>query len=407
MKIAVVSRRLPPSFSGQSMMLYRLLGQVDPAQYCLISTEVPDAGGEEYSRRLPGKYFQLNQNYVLQRGYRLGLRYVREVFNFCAGAVARGREIARIVKAEQCDAVLSCSGGDDLLDVPSGFIASRLARVPFYAYMFDTYSHMWIPPRPSSVGRPIEGSVLRRTKGIIVTNESVAELLRELYGVESFVIHNPCDLSEYEKPLVAESRAGTEVRIVYTGAIYEAHFDSLRNLMTAVEILGKPEVKVHLYTTKSAESLAKEGLKGPLVVHQHQPISAVPTIQRQADILFLPLAFHSPYPELLRVSSPSKVGEFLAAGTPVLVHAPADSFISRYFRDHECGLVIDRDDPKLLAGAIERLLSDDDLRQRLTANAWQRAQIDFSLTAAQAKFAEIFGVSLLRPPQSSGGMPSG
>lgn len=394
MKIAVISHLLPPSFSGQAMMLYRLLKDLRPEDYCLVSTQSPEVPeGQSYSQRLPGKYFQISTAGETTRGHRFGLSVVREAFNVSYGAYARARQIARVVRDERCAAVLSCSSGDDLLDVPSGFYASRMAGVPFYVYLFDTYSHMWINPRTRFLGRLLEPLILKRAAGIIVTNESVRELLCERYGVESVVIHNPCDLSAYEGAASREPGGDGAVKVVYTGAVYEAHYDALKNLVAAIEALGRPEVKLHLYTAAAHDLLAARGIRGPAVVlHGHQPIFAIPAIQQGADVLFLPFSFDTPYPELIRISSPSKVGEFLAARRPVLVHAPPDSFVSKYFREHDCGLVVDRDDPALLARELGRLLDDAALRDRLAANARERAVADFSLSAASTKFAEVFGL---------------
>jgi glycosyltransferase involved in cell wall biosynthesis len=394
MKFAVVSFMLPPSFSGQSMMLYHLLKNADPADYCLISPQSPDVpANESYSARLPGRYFQVSREAELWRGFRYGLSVFREGFNVTYAAHHRARQIARIVRQEGCEAILGCSSGNDLLDVPSAFYASRMTRLPLYVYEFDTYSHMWLNPQTRFLGRLLEPIMLKRAAGIIVTNESVRDLLRDRYGVDSHVIHNPCDLSAYNQERPAASNDG-EVEVVYTGAVYEAHYDALRNLVKAIDLLGRPHVKLHLYTTFPQDKLAAEGIRGPVVFHGHLPIFKIPAIQQQADVLFLPLAFTSPYPELIRVSSPSKVGEFLASRTPVLVHAPPDSFIARYFRQHDCGLVVDRDDPSVLAEGLKRLLDEPQLGQRLAANARERAVADFSLTVAQTKFASIMGLSL-------------
>jgi glycosyltransferase involved in cell wall biosynthesis len=126
-----------------------------------------------------------------------------------------------------------------------------------------------------------------------------------------------------------------------------------------------------------------------VVFHGQKPSSEIARIQKRADVLFLPLAFQSPYPELIKISSPSKVGEFLMSGRPVLVHAPSGSFLSKYFREHECGLVVDRDEPALLAQALKQLLSDPEFDKKLATNASRRAKIDFGLHSAQAKLAQV------------------
>ena len=394
MKFALVSNLLPPSWSGQAMMIYHLLRDVDPQDYCLISSQQPDAT-QQYSRRLPGRYYYLSTGLELKRGYRFGLSLVRESFNITLGVLLRARQIARIVRQEKCEVVMSCSSGVDLLDMPAGYLASRFAGVPFYAYLFDTYAHMWLSPRTRFIGQRLEPYLLQRAAGIVATNEFLQELLATRYGVRSVVIHNPCDLSQYELPPDEPSRTNdVEVRIVYTGAIYAAHYDAFRNLIAAIESLDRTDVKLHLYTGFPPQELIAQGIRGPVVFHEHQPLATMPAVQQQADVLFLPLAFRSPYPELIKVSSPGKVGEFLAARRPILVHAPPDSLHTDYFRRQGCGLVVDEEDPKQLAQALERLIGDRDLQQSLSARAWACAQADFSLTAAKAKFAELLKINI-------------
>jgi glycosyltransferase involved in cell wall biosynthesis len=121
-------------------------------------------------------------------------------------------------------------------------------------------------------------------------------------------------------------------------------------------------------------------------------VSAMPAIQQEADLLFLPLAFNSPYPEIVRTAAPGKMGEYLAARRPILVQAPSDSFIAWYFRHHECGLVVDEDDPARLAQALTLILTDAGLRERLSERAWERAKVDFDLNKARAQFAALIGL---------------
>lgn len=373
------------------MMLFRLLRDVDPSNYCLISTQDLNATDRAHDRQwLPGRYFQIKTKYEIPWEHR-PLKW-RDAQRIMRDAWARARQITRIVKEQQCAAVLSCSSGDDLLDVPSGYLASRQAKVPFFLYLFDTYAHMWTQPPTQFIGQWLEPAIVKRAAGVIATNESVRDLLRRQYGVDSLVIHNPCDLEAYAN-LSKTPRDETQVKIVYTGAIYDAHYEAFRNLMTAIDMLGFPAIKAHVYTAQPEAFLAGKGVRGPIVYHEHAPIASIPQIQHEADVLFLPLSFTTPYPELIKVSSPSKVGEYLAARRPILVHAPTDSFIANYFRQHDCGVVVDKNDPAALAAALKRILDDNDLRERLSANAYERAQKDFSLAAAQEKFVNLFGLS--------------
>jgi len=210
------------------------------------------------------------------------------------------------------------------------------------------------------------------------------------YRTRATLIHNPCDVSVYETSLNGSSSGNpSEASIVFTGDVYEAHFDAFRNLVAAIDLVNSPNVKLHLFTNRSPSYLAEKGIRGPVVCHKPVPSSAIPEIQRRADILFLPLAFNSPYPEVIKTSAPSKLGEYLASKRPILVHAPSDSFLVWYFRKYNCGIVVDQQDPEVLRGAIEEILDNIDLQQRLCTNAWNCVLTDFSIQTAQTRFSEL------------------
>ena len=86
---------------------------------------------------------------------------------------------------------------------------------------------------------------------------------------------------------------------------------------------------------------------------------------------------------------PGKIGENLASGRPILVHAPRDSFIAWYFRNYECGVVVDENDPRQLADAINSILTDPMLSQRISARARERARVDFDHLKERKRFFEV------------------
>ena len=398
MKFALVSHVLPPGDSSHAAVIQRLLRDLDPGRYCLLSSgSTGNTGRSTDPGRLAGTRYDLPPAPRLTRGYRMGLRLWRERLNFVVGVIARTRAIARILRREKCDAVVACTGGHEILDFPAAFLASRLTGTRFYAYLLDQYGQMMAHVFGEQVFARVEPMILRRAAAVIAPNEFLRDELRRRHQVEALVIHNPCDLAEYHGPASASS-AGVisgqddERRIVYTGSIGPVQYDAFRTLLAAIAVLGRRNVRLHMYTAQPPARLESEGIRGPVVFHPPQPLSAMPALQQQADVLFLPLSFHSDHSDIVRTAAPGKMGEYLAACRPILVHAPPDSFLTSYFRDHQCGIVVDRSDPAELAAALEALLSDAALRSRLSARAWERAEADFSLAPACRQFAQAIGL---------------
>lgn len=441
MKFAILSHVLPPSRSGQAMVLYRLLKELDPTTYCLISDK--DYGntsvGNGYSGKVAGTYYRCARlqsvrasrfaatqapkeasapsRSLVGEAYRLRalalgsggrlrshLAKARGLLNTALSPVTiavRSRQIARIVEQEQCDLVIACSG--DLANLPAGYLASRMTKTRFCPYLFDYYSYAPLDPITRAYARVIERKVIKGASNVIVPNEFLGEELRRRHGVGATVLHNPCDTSNYLDRLVETPREPCgEVKIVYTGAVYRAHYDAFHNLLAAIAALGRPDIRLHIYTAQARNDLEQKGIRGPVVFHRHRPLSEMPVLHQDADMLFLPLAFNSPYPDIVRTSAPGKMGEYLAAGRPIIVHAPPDSYVSWYFGRNECGLVVDQDDPHHLARAIRAAMHDADLRQRVSMRARRQAILDFDLAQVRLKFADLVG---LDRPLERGSVP--
>lgn len=390
-EFALVSEVVPPSWSGQAVLIRRLLTGVDPRAYCLLTSDQGIYAGEHIEA------LQGTRRYLLAPIRTRYLRSGRWLFaasafaGAAAGIARRAIEIARIARRERCRAIVAFTG--DFHDLPAAHLAARALGRPLYVYMCDYYSHREAhDPARRRLSPLLERIVVRGAARVICGADTLAGALADRYGVCPAVIHHPADLSLYARPGGAPRAGARATRIVYTGTIYEAQLDAVQNLLGALDAPSAPADALHVYGGQSEAELRARGLRGRLVVHPHADGRDVAAVQQSADVLFLPLAFRSHYPEVIRTSAPMKFGEYLAAGGPILVHAPADAFVSEYCRRHDCALVVDEPDPRRLTAAIEALRDDAPLRERLVGNARARARSDFSIDAARARFGALLSL---------------
>jgi glycosyltransferase involved in cell wall biosynthesis len=357
----------------------------------LISQYKPKDRDDAPAYRLPADYFRIRTYHVLTHGIGQS-RWLRFLAIFTAPLVllARTIELCRIFAHSGVTNVVACTGGD-LLEIPAAYLAARLRKVPFHIYMFDRYGDQWRSRghwlQPIHwLGRPLERLLVTHSNGIIVPNETLQADLANDYDVQSTVVHNPCDVAQYSTENSLSATFHRPLRIVYTGAIYEAHFDSFGRLLDALEQIGSSSLALHIYTDEPEHRLKQNNISHRAEVHPHQYPDEMPRIQQSADILFLPLAFKSSYPAIIRTSSPGKMGEYLAAGRPILVHAPPESFPAWYFKKHNCGVVVDQPDVQLLINAINQIRRDAAWAGQLAQHAVERARSDFDAEAVRRVF---------------------
>ena len=391
-KFALISHILPPSPSGQAVMLYRILSAVNPETYYLIASKEissPSGHGADSYFHLSARHYSLPPESVMILPDRFGLRFLSAMISNFMRIRARRKNVLNILRQEpDTKAIVACSG--DLADIPSGFLASRKAHIPFFAYIFDDYVYQW-RGEYRLLAKLLASFIFKHCAGIISANEFLCAEYQRRYGVNCTLIHNPYAANETTKELYAPWPAESgKIMIIYTGAVYQVNHDCFRNLIQAMTALPEYHFELNIFTGQSREQLEILGIKGDQVfVYPHVSYDHIIEKQRQADILFLPLSFASPLHEVIRTAAPGKMGEYLANGRPVLAHVPADSYVAYYFKKHQCGWVADQDNSNGIAKEFEKIITDPELRAKITGNACRQAQLDFSPELAREQLLTL------------------
>ena len=365
-KLAIVSTAVPPGSSGQARVLGQIIapGAVAPPlwftdQIEFLESEVDRFG--EYVSLTPAR-FSLFEEAI--EGY-------ADPFNNWAGMLAtvfeRAIQIVAELKRNRVDVVIGASGSP--FDIPSAWLAARRLGLPFAAWLFDDPVMQW----PKDIGHRGFAQTWEQFWAndaiVLVPNELMAEVFsgRHRYSKAPHVVRNPAPAAAFGREPRNEF-SGHPIRIVYTGSIYSAQADAVRDLVEALERM-EGRFELHVYSGQNEAALAQQGIHGRFVhVHEHLPHDAALAAQQQADILFLPLAFSSDIPEVIRSSAPAKLSEYLASLRPILAHAPSGSFVCKLISESGAGLVVDTQGSSALILAL-REMENKETRERIQSAA--------------------------------------
>lgn len=390
-RLAVVSTAVPPASSGQARVLGQLLSSrvVMPPlwftdQPALIEDSTPVFGTR---LALGPPRFLLYQGRGASR-----LPRINNVAGLTATVWMRARQILRAVRAQPVQAIIGASGSP--FDLPAAWLVAERLRLPFAAWLFDDPVMQWPADTPyRGFARWWERLWAGRCIPI-APNEVMAEdfAARNPRARPAILVRNPAAGGTLAPPLARWPAEEGRVHVLYTGSVYGAQADALRNLLAAIRMTEGFDLI--LRTAQPPADLAAMGLEGPgLQVLPHLPHAGSLAAQRAADILVLPLAFDSAIPEVIRSSAPAKAAEYLASGRPVLVHAPAGAYVNRLFgpgtdglgqMEPGAGLVVDRPDPSAIVAALHRLRDEPDLRAAMAGRAGRLAQ-EFQVDVNQAR----------------------
>jgi glycosyltransferase involved in cell wall biosynthesis len=283
------------------------------------------------------------------------------------------------------DVIIGCTANRSLL--PAAWLAARRLGISFVAYLFDDPVYQWPNSDQRRVARAWERRWSTTASAIIAPNEVLAADVSARTGAPCEVLRNCISPAAFAGEPTKWPTKADEISIVYTGAVYHAHYDAFINLVQAIPNLSLPAL-LHIYTDQEEANLRKLGIDGPVVYHKHLPAADVYEVQQRADILFLPMAFRSAIPEVIRSSAPGKMGEYLASGRPILAHAPPDSFVATFHASRGCGFVADVLSPAATARIIEKIITNASLRDSTVERA-RAAAVEFSPDLVRRKFSRI------------------
>lgn len=383
-KFAIVSHVFPPSWSGQSVVLGRLLKDIDPESYILISSKKNDIKNKNTDIDISGKHFLAKSLYSSSNknpyhGFRVLLLPIE--------LIIRSTQIIKIVRNEKCNCIIACSG--DLLNIPCAYFAGKFSNHKVIPYYFDDFVFQWANPIARYFAKIIEKLVFKRNTQVIVPNEFMKEVIEQRQHINSTIIRNPINPdSDRNKP--NKNISTDETHIVFTGAIYHVNLAAFRTLIAAMDILSETRIGLNLYTAQSVHFLKSENILGKNInLFSHASAKEIAVNQQQADILFIPFSFDSILSEVIRSSSPGKLADYLSSGVPILAFVPPDSFVAWFLKKHQCGFVVDKNDPLELAKGIQELINNDQLRKIIVQNAIKIAANEFDYHKASKTFLEV------------------
>ncbi|MBU1082991.1 glycosyltransferase [Patescibacteria group bacterium] len=249
----------------------------------------------------------------------------------------------------------------------------KTTKVPFHLYMFDVYKGNFFPLTGNLLATIFEPKLFKAATKIVVNNAETRDFYLRRYGDKIAnkltLIYNATDPAPYLPLQTPITHHQPPYNIVFTGNVYWAQAESIKNLVKAIDQINDIDIRLKLYSPNPPEYLKAIGINSPKIDYSVAPGSEMPRIQSEADILFVPLAWHTKSPTIINTATPGKLTDFLIASRPMLVHAPAESHLARYAKENNFAMVVDTESITDLQTAIRKLIAEPELSQQLVQNA--------------------------------------
>jgi glycosyltransferase involved in cell wall biosynthesis len=211
---------------------------------------------------------------------------------------------------------------------------------------------------------------LKGAQQCAVIGESMKRHYDKTYGTKSIIVRHGVNPQFIDEAAESLSTSGP-IRIGFIGSVTAA--SAFRAFWQALDEqgwkIGEREIHLrlagHRFDLRCHSPAHIEYLGWQSVEDSIRMLS-------ECDINYLPQPFESSQQALAEWSFPTKLTSYLAAGRPILLHAPAYASLNEFLQKHPFGINVDSlDTASILAGL--RQLIDDPILYANCSKAGQRA----------------------------------
>jgi glycosyltransferase involved in cell wall biosynthesis len=334
----------PPTPGGTPVIVRRLLSAVPGIEIDTVTDLLLARRVRRGEPRLPGPYHYVLKLPPLGARWTIARRIVSRLNVLLAWAAGARAALIR------ADWVLSVA--DHGFSVIAGDVCARLRGVPHVIWVFDLWEENAYSDVDRRLAARLEGRLWRRAAAIIGHAEEISRHYERKHGVPVQVLPTPIELAD-PAPRDPEPHATKEV--LYAGALYWAQEEPLRRLAHVC----RETDGVRLTIVGDRAQANRVGIDADAFEPRLAPEDFRARVAR-ADVAFVGLSFDSPHPDVIATATPARLPEYMASGTPILVHAPAGSHVAEYARREDFAEVVDEPDPEALAAGLRRVIGDGD-----------------------------------------------
>jgi glycosyltransferase involved in cell wall biosynthesis len=210
------------------------------------------------------------------------------------------------------------------------------------------------------------------------------------YGGTFLHFRNPIEVNAwFNLDTTRKPNTGEVFRLLYMGRTYPPYLDSLIDVCRAVDNLNRQGKILSISVSpveKNPVFLKRTANFYGLDFYKHVSFSEIPSLIRQYDLFLICEDFDEEAQKYLRFSISTRASEGMISGVPVLIYAPAESALCKYFLKTGSGMIVDEPSEEKLKEAILKTMEDSDLRRQVSENAVKTAMADSNSVHVRNEF---------------------
>lgn len=275
---------------------------------------------------------------------------VRTIFKRAADRLVQ--DIVQYAQREGVDRIWLTLSSQALIRV--GAQLGRVTKLPVFSIVWDPAdflaSHQgWDSHSVRWTMRNFHRAMASSTAAMVVSEPMVERYSRD-YGIDCTVVRHA--FAEPGRQASSADAVPGEIRIGFAGTLYDQ--GQLNCLLSALNRLGwtvggrsvRLRMVGNFYRFTQLKVPANVELLGWRSTEETRDLLA------ECDFAYLPVSFQPSHAEFARLAFPTKLSTYLAAGIPVLVHAPGYAAPVPLVKEHGFGVACESMSEESLASAV-------------------------------------------------------
>ncbi len=363
--VIISSRHYPPGRGGTSVIMENLLNGIESSNYSIITQNETN------------KIVHSRKNIYNFIGFISIHKYI-DILVFPIMLVKLFFFIKKIAKSNKSEIIVAVY--PDLLFIAASYFVSMNLKIKFVPYLHDTISESLADRPESFIAKKIQKKIFKNADKILVISDGVKKLLDEKYSIASTTIKHT-----YPEKINSIIGANKNNSVFWGGEIYRINKNSLKRIISP---FIKSNYKITMASVINDKMKTFLDLNNKNVLIKSFGRNEYLQILNEQDILILALDWPNEsqvHNDELATIFPTKTIEYLAAGKIIIVHCPESYFLSSFFKENNCGIVLNDNNEEVISQIVENVIDKIEDYEYLRKNA-QKVALQYS----HSEICELF-----------------
>lgn len=362
--IYFITEAFPPVLSGSSIVNYNLLSYFTHESYVVFMPKTKFKRKMTAKSEAKVKYIAFSFEHISSKLHRwllpIQLNFSKYLILFLS-------------KFDNPQAIVVTYPSLFYLEI--GIYVAQKLNLPLIPYLHDTIVEALAGSSLEKKSNEIQKKLWKSSSKIFVMSRGMKDLYKRKYNIEcDTLIHSNVEYIMDKENLKTINTMTP--KCFWAGDIYNINN---RALVRIVKVLNEIGGRVEFTSPKTKVELINMGIELNLnSINFYENRTEYLSALGQSDILILALNWQeesSIHHDELETIFPTKTPEYLASGKLIIVHAPESYFISRFFYENRCGIVITNPEPHKIKEKLTKILNRPELLYEYQRNALYTARM--------------------------------